>query len=137
LTAGTCWAALKLHAAPTYISGALEDGGADLSVPGGFLSSLHDGLYVSCAALLAAALVHDAGLALLGAFPAYAAVKAWGLLVPMLGGGGGGGGGGGVGAGGAGPPPPAGSAEAKAAAAAAERRERKAARRAGGGGGRR
>lgn len=124
-----CLAALRLHAAPTYLNGALEDGGADLGLPGGFLSSLHDGVYVACGALLTSALAHDAGLALLGAFPAYAVSKAWsGVIGPMMASGGGGGGGAGAAV------PGDAGAEARARAAA-EKKERKAARRAGGGGG--
>lgn len=80
----TCLGALKLHAAPTYIGGALEDGGADLAIPGGFVSTLHDGIYVSSAALLAGCFA-NAGLALLGAFPAYGLAKLWsGVIAPWF-----------------------------------------------------
>ena len=130
LTSTACWAALRLHAAPTYLNGALEDGGADLGFPGGFLSSLHDGIYIACGALLLSTFAHDAGLALLGAFPAYGVAKVWtGVVAPLLGGGGGGGG--------AAARAAAPAVDAARARAAAEKKERKAARRGGGGGGRR
>ena len=40
-------AALTRFAAPTYINGALEDGGADVTAMGGAVSTMHDAL-VSC-----------------------------------------------------------------------------------------
>lgn len=37
-------AALTRFAAPTYIAGALEDGGADVTATGGAVSTMHDAL---------------------------------------------------------------------------------------------
>lgn len=62
----------------------MEDGGADLSLPGGFVSTLHDGIYIASAALFLGA-VTNAGLALLGAFPAYGLAKLWtGVIAPWF-----------------------------------------------------
>jgi hypothetical protein len=70
--------------APTYVGPHLEDGGADLSLPGGFVSTLHDGVYISSAALLLGAF-WSGGLALLGAFPAYGLTKLWtGVVAPFF-----------------------------------------------------
>jgi hypothetical protein len=70
----------KKMTAPTYIGAELEDGGADLAIPGGFVSTLHDGVYVAAAALVLGTF-SSAGLALLGAFPAYGLAKLWSAVV--------------------------------------------------------
>jgi len=70
----------KKTKAPTDIGAELEDGGADLAIPGGFVSTLHDGVYVAAAALVLGTF-SSAGLALLGAFPAYGLAKLWSAVV--------------------------------------------------------
>jgi len=63
-------AALARAAAPVYVGGALEDGGADITATGGATSTLHDAIYVASAAL-ALGSVTDKALWLLLAFPGY------------------------------------------------------------------
>lgn len=67
---GLALAALARAAAPVYVGGALEDGGADITATGGATSTLHDAIYVAAAALALGA-VTDKALWLLLAFPGY------------------------------------------------------------------
>lgn len=78
--------ALKKHAEPVFdpASGALLDGGGDLSETGGMTSTMHDAIYVCSAALLLGAR-WDAALLLLFLPVVYGMVKFWsGVLSPWL-----------------------------------------------------
>ena len=72
-------AALRAHARPVYVRGALEDGGGDLAA-GGMVSTFHDAVYVSSAALALGAAT-DWSLLLLLLFPLYGLVKVYTAVI--------------------------------------------------------
>lgn len=77
---------MKKHAEPVFdpASGALLDGGGDLSETGGMTSTMHDAVYVSSAALLLGAR-WDAALLLLFLPVVYGMAKFWtGVLSPWV-----------------------------------------------------
>jgi hypothetical protein len=75
-------AALRAHARPVYVRGALEDGGGDLAA-GGMVSTFHDAVYVSSAALALGAAT-DWSLLLLLLFPLYGLVKVTAVIHPWI-----------------------------------------------------